>query len=360
MSRMTFLAFTGAALAIGTLASTSASAGFPHGHPAGAACIQTQVANNRFSNVHLPQVSLNRFSNVHAVPSQNNSSQPSVGGVATGVFNRAQSGGLSGLGVPGGLRTSGVGSDIIKGSGIRTSITPASTSDTAKGQTGDIKNQQGGAVGVQSKEGLSTREIANLQIAALKAKDSAGGAAAGVQQSAGVSPGQRSILQVGEQKAKDSATGAAAGVQAKDTGVKLSDAQLKAIRDLQVNPVVNPGTANDDDGKGAGKGGGKGGRITAADIRAAFKPIVADAKISAAKPSPLIDALGKLAVPKPPKPNCSDRPLIDKMILTFSMRSPASSRRARAGHRFHDVHQSTSSSTACKSALPERRERCRN
>jgi hypothetical protein len=315
MSRTTFLAFTGAALAIGTLASTTASAGFPQGHPSGSARVgfsnvhQPQLAINRVSNVHLPQVATNRFSNVqlpnrvssiHAVPSQTNSSQTNTAGGAMGVLNRAQSGGLSGLGVPSGFKPGGVGSDVLKGSGIRTSITPTGASDAVKLQAGGIKDQQGGAAGVQPKDSVSAREISNLQIGAQKAKDSAGGAAAGVQQQAGVSPAQASTLQIGAQKAKDSTTGAAAGVQAKDQGFKLSDAQIKAIRDVQVNPVINQGAANDDDGKG----GGKGGRVTAADIKAAFKPIIADAKISAAKPSPMLDALAKLlATPKPPKPN---------------------------------------------------------
>jgi len=278
MSRTTFLAFTGAAIAIGTLASTSASAGFPQGHPASAARVG-------FSNVHQPQVAINRFSNAHVVPSQTNTA-----GGAMGALNRAQSGGLSGLGVPGGFKAGGVGSDVLKGSGIRASISPSGASDAVKDQAGGIKNQQSGAAGVQPKDSLSAREISNLQIGAQKAKDSAGGAAAGVRQPTGVSPGQTSILQDGAQKAKDSATGAAAGVQANGPGVKLSNAQLKAIRNLQVNPVINQGAASDPtDGKD---------REPIKAIRDLFKPTDKDLK-----PSGFLEALGKLAAPKPPKPN---------------------------------------------------------
>jgi hypothetical protein len=305
MSRTTFLAFTGAALAIGTLASTSASAGFPQGHPASTARVgfsnvhQPQPAVNRFSNVHLPQAAINRVSNVQlpnhvsnvlAVPSQNNSSQNNTPGGAMSALNRVRLGGLSGLGVPGSVKPGSVGSDILNGSGIRTSITPSGAIGAAQSQIGGIQNQQGGAAGVQQPVGVSPGQALNLQIGVQKAKNSVGGAAAGVQQSVSVSPGQASILQIGAQRAKDSASGAAAGVQGKDPGVHLSDAQLKAIRNVQVNPVINQGAANDpNDGKD---------REPIKVIRDLFKPTDKDLK-----PSGFLEALGKLAAPKPPKPN---------------------------------------------------------
>jgi hypothetical protein len=308
MSRTTFLAFTGAALAIGTLASTTASAGFPQGHPSSTARVgfstvhQPQPAVNRFSNVHLPQAAINRISNVqlpnhvssvHTVPSQTNSSQPNTGGGATSVFNRPQSGGIGGLGVPGGLKPGSVGSDILKGNGISTSTTPSSTSDTAKTQVGGIKTQQGGAVGVQPQDGLSPHQLSNLQNAVQNAKNSAGGTAAGVQQPAGVSPGQASNLHTAAQMAQDSATGAAAGVQGKDPGVHLSNAQLQAIRNVQVNPVINQGTANDSDDNPPMR--------TPAEVKKVMDKILAGAD-RVIKPVIMPPAHIEGHVPKPPNP----------------------------------------------------------
>jgi len=69
MSRKTILAFIAAALAIGTLASTSASAGFRPGHlPSSAGAVASvrlpHIPINRFSNIRLPHIPINRFSNI--------------------------------------------------------------------------------------------------------------------------------------------------------------------------------------------------------------------------------------------------------------------------------------------------------
>jgi hypothetical protein len=70
MSRKTLLAVTAAALVIGALASTSASAGFRPGHfptSAGAGFSNVRLPHiplNRFSNIRLPHIPINRFSNI--------------------------------------------------------------------------------------------------------------------------------------------------------------------------------------------------------------------------------------------------------------------------------------------------------
>jgi hypothetical protein len=199
---------------------------------------------------------------------------------------------------PGYTAGDALGADIMKSSGLKPSIMQSTVSDTAKEQVKNTKGQQGGPAGVLPKDDLSARQMSNVRTGALQAKASAGGAAAGVQHNDGASPGQTSILQSGAQKAKDTAGGAAVGVLPKDSGVKLSDTQLNAIKNSKINPVINQGTADDDDGNGNGS---KGGKLTPADIRAAFKPITSDAAKAGKAPDATIDRLKQLLnTPKPP------------------------------------------------------------
>jgi hypothetical protein len=241
-------------------------------------------------------VSQPTFARDFSLPQTNTAKQNTAGGGATGALNKAKSvGGLSGLGVPSGTKGGGLGADIMKSSGLKPSIMPSTVSDTAKEQVKNTKGQQGGPAGVLPKDDLSARQMSNMRAGAAQAKASAAGATVGVQQQTGVSPGQTSDVQIGVQKAKEYAGGGAAGVEPKDPGVKLSDKQIKAIKNSRINPVVNQGAAEDDDGKG------KGGKLTPADLRAAFKPVVSDAVKAGKAPDATIDRLKQLLnTPKPP------------------------------------------------------------
>jgi hypothetical protein len=89
-------------------------------------------------------VSQPTFARDFSLPQTNTAKQNSAGGGATGALDKAKSdGGLSGLGVPSGTKGGGVGADIMKSSGLKTSIMPPSVSGTAKEQAGNTKGQQG-------------------------------------------------------------------------------------------------------------------------------------------------------------------------------------------------------------------------
>jgi len=177
---------------------------------------------------------------------------PVVNGSTNAVKN-GQNGGLSGLGVPGGLNT---------GSGFKgpngSSIMPKGASDTVKDGVSGLKLGNGQTKGVESKGTISDR-MAPGMIKAIKDDYATKGKELGVQQGDGISakmaPGMiKAIHDDQDSKGKEK------GVQSGDSGYRVTPGQLQQMRDMTVNPKINPniGMLGDDlkfDPKGDGKSG---------------------------------------------------------------------------------------------------------
>jgi hypothetical protein len=179
---------------------------------------------------------------------------PVVNGSTNAVKTGQGGGGLSGLGVPGGINT---------GSGFKgpnaTSVMPKGTSGMIKDGVSGLKTGNGGQVlGVQSKDKISDR-LAPGMIKAIKDANASKGQELGVQQNDGISaklaPGMiKAIKDDQDSKGKEK------GVQSGGDSYRLTPGQIQQMRDMTVNPKINQSIGSLDqlkfdpkDDKGAGK-----------------------------------------------------------------------------------------------------------
>lgn len=177
------------------------------------------------------------------------------GNGATNAVKTGQGGGLSGVGVPGGLNT-GTGFKGPNGN----SVMPKTAADAVKDGVSGLKLGAGQAKGVEAKDGISER-LAPRMIKAIKDDHATKEKELGVQQGDGISakmaPGMIKAIH------DDNATkGKEKGVQSGDSGYRVTPGQLQQMKDMTVNPKINPtiGSLGDDlkfDPKGDGKSGGK-------------------------------------------------------------------------------------------------------
>jgi hypothetical protein len=285
-----------------------------------------------------PKANVERVSksapNTQFVVPQNVRTNPFAGGTMN-EFQKAQNGGLSGVGVPGSLGGSGdVGAGIKKRAGAGKDadlggIMPSGSMGKAKKDAGGIKGSQGQAQGREAKDGVSARQMEGMQAAIGQAAKTQG-QNKGVEAKEGATARQSEqiIKAIGE--AADS-RGKETGVEAKEGGGKLSKQQRQAMKSMTFDPKVNPhlGSRDEGDGKGGGKagggksGGGKVGGMTPAqrdkekkEIAKVFKGFekpktVTDKKTGAIMSNIVNNKAGTIVfpnqkivgkVPKPPEP----------------------------------------------------------
>jgi hypothetical protein len=134
---------------------------------------------------------------------------------------------------------------------------PSGSAGKVGAGVGGIKGSIGQAKGVEAKDTISSK-LAPGMIGAIRADQATKGKELGVQQSDGISakhaPGMiRAINDAAASRGKEK------GVQAGDSGYRLTPGQLQQIKDMNVNPKINPviGALNFKDEKGDGKGGHK-------------------------------------------------------------------------------------------------------
>jgi hypothetical protein len=110
------------------------------------------------------------------------------------VFHDAQSGNLSGDGVPGGIGSKkNDGGGIAKGMGVSGSIMPKGTMGKVQEQAGDIKSRRGQAQGREASDGVSVRQAPGMKTAIDKAAHSQD-QAKGVQSQDGAIPHQTQVM----------------------------------------------------------------------------------------------------------------------------------------------------------------------
>lgn len=155
------------------------------------------------------------------------------GNGTTNAVKTGTNGGLSGLGVPGGLNT-GTGFKGPNGN----SVMPKGAADTVKDGVSGLKLGAGQAKGVEAKGNISDR-LAPGMIGAIRADRATKGKELGVQQGDGISakyaPGMIKAIH------DDNATkGKEKGVQSGEGSYRLTPGQLQQMKDMTVNPKINP------------------------------------------------------------------------------------------------------------------------